>query len=295
MVIGLSNLLNKALRIIDKRKLGKGEKWLATHTQLMEEQAEPEKLSNKIQTLVFAHRGSKCNCPENTLAAFREAVRVQSDGIELDVHLSADGQLVVIHDERIDRTTTGKGYVRKMTVAEIKRFNAGSWFKDEFRKEKVPTLTEVLTLLKELNFSGILNIEIKSDKFHYPDIERKLSNMMRGENWPFIYIYSSFNIDSLKILRELEPHVELSYLTHNRLKKVENGLLSDFITSIHPKKTYAFKHSALAASSSKPLRVWTVNDECEMRQAFQENVAGIITDFPEKAIIIREQLQKQPD
>lgn len=283
MVIGLSNLINKTLRTLDKRKLGKSEKWLDSHQQM----------NHEVKTFVFAHRGSKCNCPENTLAAFREAVRVHSDGIELDVHLSFDDELIVIHDEKIDRTTTGKGIVRKMTLADIKRFDAGSWFNDDFRGEKIPTLLEVLDLLTVLSFTGVLNIEIKTDKYHYPHIEEKLSVLMKSRQWSFDYLYSSFNIDSLKILSEIEPDVELSYLTNNRLRKIENGLLTDFITSIHPKKSYAFKHPLITSLSNKPIRLWTVNSELEMRQAFHENVAGIITDYPEQAIRIRKQIQKQ--
>ncbi|AYG01421.1 glycerophosphodiester phosphodiesterase [Lactococcus allomyrinae] len=285
MVIGLSNLINKTLRTLDKRKFGKSEKWLSRNQQM----------NHEVQTFVFAHRGSKCNRPENTLASFREAVRVHSDGIELDVHLSIDGELIVIHDEKIDRTTTGKGLVRKMTVAELKRFDAGSWFKEDFRGEKIPILSEVLSLLTDLHFTGSLNIEIKTDKYHYPGIEKKLSVLMKSQQWPFTHLYSSFNIDSLKILSEIEPDVELSYLTNNRLKKIENGLLTDFITSIHPRKSYAFKHPVLTALSNKPVRLWTVNSESEMRQAFHENVAGIITDYPEQAIRIRNQIQKQPN
>lgn len=283
MVIGLSNLINKTLRTLDKRKLGKSEKWLDSHQQM----------NHEVKTFVFAHRGSKCNRPENTLASFLEAVRVHSDGIELDVHLSLDGELIVIHDEKIDRTTTGKGLVRKMALADIKRFDAGSWFNDDFRGEKIPTLLEVLELLTALSFTGVLNIEIKTDKYHYPHIEEKLSALMKSRQWSFDHLYSSFNINSLKILSEIEPDVELSYLTNNRLRKIENGLLTDFITNIHPRKSYAFKHPVLTSLSNKPIRLWTVNSELEMRQAFHENVAGIITDYPEQAIRIRKQIQKQ--
>ena len=91
-------------------------------------------------TKIFAHRGSKGTHPENTLASFKGAVRVGSDGIELDVHLTKDGQLVVIHDETVDRTTNGTGEIRTLTLAEIKEFDAGSWFKSDFAGEKIPTL-----------------------------------------------------------------------------------------------------------------------------------------------------------
>ncbi len=282
MTIGITRLINKARRKYDRHKAESSERWLSLH----------EPAEHNVRTFIFAHRGSKCNRPENTLAAFREAVRVQVDGIELDVHLTADNTLVVLHDEKIDRTTNGKGLVRKLTLAQIKRFDAGSWFSPEFTGERIPTLLEVLTELSNLNFTGILNIEVKTDKFQYPDIEKLLSQLMTSRKWPFEHIYSSFNLQTLSQLNKLEAQTEMSYLTGNRLKKIERGLLEDFISSIHPRKTYAFSHPALAATSSKPIRLWTVNSEKEMRIAFHENIAGLITDFPEKAIKIRDEIQK---
>ena len=103
-------------------------------------------------TKIFAHRGSKGTHPENTLTSFKEAVRVGSDGIELDVHLTKDGHLVVIHDETVDRTTNGTGEIRNLTLAKIKAMDAGSWFHNTYAGEKIPTLEEVLLLLKELGF-----------------------------------------------------------------------------------------------------------------------------------------------
>ena len=247
------------------------------------------------KTLVFAHRGSKSNSPENTLSAFREALRVHADGIELDVHLSLDHELIVIHDEKIDRTTNGKGYVRKMTYSDLKKFDAGSWFNSKFTDEKIPSLSEVLKLLTDLSFTGCLNIEIKTDKFDYPGIEKKLSDLMTETKWPFSYIYSSFNFDSLKKIHNFDSKAEVNYLTKNllTLKSHYKGSSTDFISGIHPRRTYAFKHPLLLKSSKRPLRLWTVNQETEIRQAFQQHVAGIITDFPERALEIRREIQDQ--
>jgi glycerophosphoryl diester phosphodiesterase len=280
----LSSVFNKILTQLDKKRVNK----------FKNEQALKPNLNSK--TLVFAHRGSKSNNPENTLAAFREAIRVQSDGIELDVHLSLDNELIVIHDEKIDRTTNGKGLVRKMTSADIQKFDAGSWYHPNFADEKIPRLSEVLKLLTDLSFSGYLNIEIKTDKFNYPGIEKKLSELMTESKWPFIYIYSSFNLQSLKRIHELEPKIEINYLTKNilHLKKRQEGILTDFITGIHPRRNYALKHPLLLKASNRPFRLWTVNQESEMRKAFQQNVAGIITDYPEQALKIRQQIQEQP-
>ena len=131
-------------------------------------------------TQIFAHRGSKSNRPENTLAAFAEAVRVGSDGIELDVHRTKDKQLIVIHDESVDRTTNGRGLVRQLTLQQIKDLDAGSWFHPDYFREKVPTLEEVLDFLEEQQFTGILNIELKTNKYPYPKIEKQIAQVIQA-------------------------------------------------------------------------------------------------------------------
>ena len=105
-------------------------------------------------TEIVAHRGSRINRPENTLAAFEEAVRVGADGIELDIHLSKDGEVVVIHDETVDRTTDGCGRISQMTVADLRELDAGAWFDVAFAGQKIPTLLEVFELLEEMGFKG---------------------------------------------------------------------------------------------------------------------------------------------
>lgn len=282
MVVGLNKIINGVRRNLDRRKADRAEHWIRLH----------QPANHDIQTLVFAHRGSKCNRPENTISAFHEALRVGADGVELDVHLTADNELVVIHDEKIDRTTNGKGLVQRLTLAQLKRYDAGAWFGTEFTGERIPTLLEVLSLLTENFFTGVLNIEIKTDKHQYPNIEMLLSELMTQTDWPFEHLYSSFNLESLRKMKDLEPDTELSFLTENSIRKIERGLIEDFIQSIHPRKTYAFKHPVLTSFSTKPIRIWTVNSEKEMLLAFQENIAGIITDYPEKALQIQNEISK---
>jgi glycerophosphoryl diester phosphodiesterase len=253
---------------------------------------EVELFQSDSETLVFAHRGSKCNRPENTLAAFEEALRVGTDGIELDVHLSKDEELMVIHDEIVDRTTTGNGLVRNFTRRELQTFDAGVTFDSHFRGQKIPTLPEVLQLLKECDFQGTLNIEIKTDKYHYPDIEQTLSSLMISQNWPFSYIYCSFNFKTLQIMSEIEPRIELCYLTFDKESEIQRGLKTEFIGAIHPKKTFVFKHRIRSKHAIKPLRTWTLNTEAEIREAFKLQLAGFMTDFPELALKIKQEFMK---
>src|SRR4030042_5766395 len=96
-----------------------------------------------IRPTIFAHRGSSVHAPENTLAAFKLAIDQHADGIELDTKLSADGQVVVMHDDTVDRTTNGTGRIKSLTLHELKRLDAGSKFDPSFHAERIPTLAEV--------------------------------------------------------------------------------------------------------------------------------------------------------
>ncbi|WP_353948544.1 glycerophosphodiester phosphodiesterase family protein [Sporolactobacillus sp. Y61] len=138
-----------------------------------------------MRTAIFAHRGSKANRPENTLAAFEEAARVQSDGIELDVHLTKDQEVVVMHDEKVNRTTNGTGQIKQFTLRDLQELDAGSWFSGNYRKEKVPTLKEVLELLSD--YSGVINIELKTDRNVYPG----LKNVLSGSSTRTVQIFRS--------------------------------------------------------------------------------------------------------
>lgn len=237
-------------------------------------------------TKIFAHRGSKGTHPENTLVAFEEAVRVGSDGIELDVHLSKDGELVVIHDETIDRTTNGSGSVHALTLSELKQFSAGSWFNSTFLQQTIPTLEEVLRLLIKLDFQGILNIELKTDVIEYQGIVKKCLDLQEQLVLPFSIVYSSFNPRSLLEVKQLRPKQEVAFLFESvEMASTEFGDLE--IDAWHPDRRlldWALSHNV----QHFPLRVWTVNQTDQIHQCLDLKVAAIFTDFPEKALIIRD-------
>lgn len=238
-------------------------------------------------TKVIAHRGSKGTHPENTLLAFEEALACQADGIELDIHLTKDRELVVIHDESIDRTTNGKGLVDSFTLAELQAFDAGSWFGEEFAGTKIPSFAEVLSLLKKHQFAGLLNIEIKTDKKPYIGIEAMVAEVMGGEVWDFEYIYSSFNFETLELMEKLEPDVLKAYITYASKKEIKRGRDAEFIAAIHPKVTWVVSEVSKLEKFPKSLRPWTVNDELQMQLCFRHKLAAIHTDFPREAIRYR--------
>ena len=243
-------------------------------------------------TVIIAHRGSAGTHPENTLPAFMEAVRSGADGIELDVHLTADQQLVVIHDESVDRTTNGKGLIRELTLEEIKKLDAVSWFDKKYQATKISTLQEVLNLLLQMRFRGFLCIEIKTNKFHYPGIEEKISQVMTSKEWPFTYWYASFNYDSLRIMHEYEPDAQYDLIQKNDLEKYQIVLDSNFIEGLHPSSDWVKHHPEIVKNFKKSIRPWTPNLYETLMMCFENNLAGVITDFPEKAIRTRSRFKQ---
>ncbi|MEG2709315.1 MAG: glycerophosphodiester phosphodiesterase family protein, partial [Vagococcus sp.] len=170
-------------------------------------------------TMVLAHRGSKGTHPENTLAAFKEAVRVKSEGIELDVQLSLDNHLVVIHDGEVDRTTNGQGLVKEYTLKELKEFDAGSWFHEDYNKETIPTFEEVIALLDESDYKGLLNIEIKTDEYDYEGIEEMVLKVITSKEYPFTIMLSSFNTETMKRLIALNNTFEKAIILDSSKRK----------------------------------------------------------------------------
>ena len=241
-------------------------------------------------TKIFAHRGSKGTHPENTLASFKEAVRVGSDGIELDVHLTKDGQLVVIHDETVDRTTNGTGEIRNLTLAEIKAMDAGSWFHNKYAGEKIPTLEEVLLLLKELGFNGQLNIELKTDVIQYKGLVEKCLALQGTKTWPFAIVYSSFNPYTLVELKEANPSQEIGLLFESK-EWADKGDAMLEKESYHP--DLKLLDWAIEWNRNQlPLRVWTVNEDTDINRCFELQIEAIFTDYPEKALQLKENYER---
>lgn len=182
---------------------------------------------------IWAHRGCSQNYPENTLLAFRKAAELTGlTGIELDIQLTKDGQIVVFHDESVDRTTDGTGELRSYTLEELKKLkiDAGAG-----RYEQIPTMEEVLDLLEDKLQNGMkLNIELKNSVFPYEGMEEKIVELIRKRNLQDSIVYSTFYAKSLERLRRLEPEAELGILdakASDCLYKLKGGCGA---TVIHP-------------------------------------------------------------
>ncbi len=236
---------------------------------------------------VIAHRGSKGTHPENTLSAFQEAIDVKADGIELDVQLTCDGKLVVIHDEKLNRTTNAKGWVKDLTLAEIKELDAGSWFAEEYKDTRIPTLEEVLNLLKHNRFSGLLNIELKTDRVEYLGIEQKVLRALEQADLSCTVVLSSFNRDTVRRLKALDDTYETAFISFGNQRDVAWLDKQRGINSFHPDIRWLKRHMD-QTTDIETIRPWTVNKEADMQFCMKHHLAGMFTDFPKKALEVRD-------
>ncbi|HSL93653.1 MAG TPA: glycerophosphodiester phosphodiesterase [Bacillota bacterium] len=235
---------------------------------------------------IIAHRGASLIRPENTVAAFDAALAIGADGLELDLQMTSDGQLVVLHDETLDRTTNGSGYLRSHSLSEIRALDAGSWFSEEYSGEKIPLLQEVLELAR--GKGGLINIELKNGIVRYPCMEEKLISLL--EEYPQQeIIVSSFNHHSLRLIKQLKPDLPCGALYiagflepweyarrwgFDGLHPIHLNIIPDLVTGCH--------------AAGVKLYPWTVDDSDALRQISASGVDGIITNAPDRLIRIRE-------
>ena len=182
---------------------------------------------------IWAHRGCSQMYPENTLLAFEKAINIEGlTGIELDIQLTKDGEIVVIHDERVDRTTEGIGCVKDYTLKELKRLHI---YADENRTQHIPTIEEVLDLAEpKLKLGMKLNIELKNSIYPYLGMEEKIVEVIQKRNLENAVVYSTFYAKSLEKLKQLDSQAELAILdgkVSDCLYKLKGGCCA---VAIHP-------------------------------------------------------------
>lgn len=160
---------------------------------------------------IWAHRGCSQRYPENTLLAFKKAVELRNlTGIELDIQLTKDGEIVVIHDERVDRTTESIGFVRDYTLAELKKLHI---YADVNPSQQIPTISEVFGLIEPRLKTGMkLNIELKNSVYPYPGMEEKILNLVAERGVEDAIVYSSFSAKSMETIKRLNAKAETGIL-----------------------------------------------------------------------------------
>lgn len=235
-------------------------------------------------TLNVAHRGASGYAPENTMAAFDRAFEMKADFIEIDVQMSADGEVVAIHDLMIDRTTDGTGRVDNFTLEELRQLDAGSWFGPEFAGEQIPTFDEILDAYR--GKIGIL-IEIKEPSAH-PGIEDAVAealaerNMDKPNNGKIIV--QSFDHGSVAYFNSLLPNVPTGVLVGNLTDGISDAALAQFATyADYFNPNHRMVDEALVDrihAHGLKIAPYTINDQTRVNELINDGVDGVISDFP---------------
>ena len=235
--------------------------------------------------LILCHRGAKNYAPENTLAAFKIALELEADGFELDTQLTSDGHVVVFHDKTVDRTTNGHGKLFKLSLAELRELDVGSFFSDEFRGEKIPTLDEVFEAIGK---RAIINVELKNFSTPFDNLTEKVCEAVRYHGMQKNIIFSSFLPWNLKKAARLLPEVPRGLITAKDWRGVWGrsfGFNFGDYDALHPYLGNVTAQQVHRVHKLKRrINVWTVNREEDMRRLFNWGVDGILTDEPQLAV-----------
>lgn len=241
-------------------------------------------------SMIYGHRGASAHAPENTLEAFLLSMDMGADGFELDVHLSKEGELVVIHDETVDRTTDGTGFVRDLTLQQLKELDASNSM-EGYKGCRIPTLKEVYTLIQDTHH--VVNVEIKTDECDYPGIEEKCIALAKEMGVEDRIIYSSFNHYTLLKMRQLKPDVKLGMLFGDIMVKPWEYAKQLNVDYLHPMKLniYVPEFAKKATEAGYGINMWTVNDKETIAYCLEQNV-GIITNYPDVAVALRRDVKR---
>lgn len=241
---------------------------------------------------IFAHRGASAHAPENTLAAFELALTQNADGIELDVKLSADGHVVVIHDLTVNRTTGAHGRVKDMPLAELRSLNAGSFFSQNFANEKIPTLEEVFESVGKRTF---INVELTNYSTPHDHLVESACMLVKKFNLQKRVLFSSFYASNLSKAMSYLPDVPCGLLARGGILGAwarSFGFVFGRYQALHPKfRDVSPEQVQRVHRLKRRIHVWTVNRAEDMRQLFHWGVDAIITDDPQLAVQVRGELK----
>ncbi|GHV95482.1 glycerophosphoryl diester phosphodiesterase [Spirochaetia bacterium] len=241
-----------------------------------------------MKILNLAHRGFSGKYPENTKRAFMAAIQeTPCHGFESDVHLSSDGEPVIIHDDVLDRTTNATGPVGKRSFRELRELDCGSWKGSEFAGEQIMHLDELLALVIEHNL--FLNLEIKNNEVFYQGIEKTVINRIKACKAEERVLLSSFNHPSMLICKEIEPKIKTGLLYGQPMIAADEYARSYGMDAIHPGiNCLEYSPELVGKCHEKGLQVntWTVNTEENIRFCIQLGVDSIISNYPDKVALI---------
>lgn len=234
---------------------------------------------------IFAHRGASAYAPENTLAAFELAIKQEANAIELDAKLTADGEVVVFHDQSVERTTGSRGRVRELTLAEIRKLDAGSHFDVSFRGEPIPSLGDVFEAVGKKIF---INIELTNYASINDSLPEKVAALVNKYDLADWVMFSSFNPIALWRIRRLLPQIPTGLLAlQGRNGVLARSFLGHLLgyEALHPHLEDVTK-DLVSKTHHRGCRmyVYTVNHADDMRRLISLGVDGFFTDDPVMAI-----------
>lgn len=237
---------------------------------------------------ILGHRGARGHAPENTMPSFAKAVELGATMFELDIHLSKDGKLVVMHDPDVERTTNGTGRIRELTWEEISRLDAGSWYGSEFAGTRVPRLEEVFAAFGNL---AEIDIEIKADEELYGGIVERLARLVTAKGLTDRVLISSFHTEYLREARTLLPEAQIGLIYRKPRENVVAEAVKAGWQALHPHLDLVSREFvAEAHAHNLVVRGWNPNEIAPMRTLIESGVDGVGTDYPERLRDLVEQM-----
>lgn len=243
--------------------------------------------------LIFGHRGACAHAPENTIASFKLAIEHGADFIELDAKLSSDGEVMVIHDPTVDRTTDGNGLVNQLTLQQLKALDAGSKFNEKFAGEKIPTLDEVFNAVGQ---DVLINVELTNYKSQTDQLIPKVADLVKENHMEERVLFSSFLPGNLSRMHQLLPDAPVALLclagfagSFSRsvfCLGVSPSIIHPYLTDVNA------KYVANEHKRGRRVHTWTVNDEDDVRKMLAAGVDGLFTDDPLATRKIMESMEK---
>lgn len=229
----------------------------------------------------YAHRGFSGAYPENTMLAFRKALDAGCEGIEFDVQLTKDGEVVIIHDETIDRTCSSTGRVRDMTYQELCQLDFHGRFPGVFPFQRIPTLREYFELVKDRDI--LSNIELKTGVYEYPGIEQKVYALIREYQMEKKVVISSFNHHSVLRMKALDPSLVCGFLSETWILEVGAYVASHGAEAYHPDfHMLTDPETADLKAHGIQINTWTVNEPEDIQHMIRLRVDGIISNYPDR-------------
>ena len=240
--------------------------------------------SDLSRPIIIAHRGDKTHAPENTLAAFRLATENGADAVEFDVKLTADGRVIVLHDQTVNRTTNGTGKISQLSLAAVRVLDAGAWYSENFRGECIPTLDEVFETVGRLLH---INIELTNYATPFDSLVPRVVDLVKKHGLQNRMLFSSFLARNLQLTCSLLPQVPCGLLCMRGILgswgrtftwRGNYFALHPYLTDVDPGLVYQVQ------AAGKRVHVWTVNQDEDLKRMIGLGVDAIITDDPVLAL-----------